>query len=235
MKRIERLAVVGFAMALVAAAACSTTETAPTSTGTGASLLIVNGASVAGAVRVYVDGQAQASTVGPGQASSALSVSPGSHTVELRSTTGTTGFVRTVQFAQGNSVIVVAMDSVGLVTPSVLSDTGALVPAGATKLRVAHMASNAPNVDIWRTQPDYATPIRVQFPFAYGVTSPYLQSTPGSWRVMVSHIVTSGAPLPTMPDTLANTGLITIADGSSKTIVIVNAAGGGIATVVVDR
>jgi hypothetical protein len=139
-----------------------------------------------------------------------------------------------VQFADGTPVVVVALDSAGKVTPSVLADTGAIVPAGATKLRVAHMASNAPNIDIWRTQPDFATPIRIQFPFPYRAESPYLQSTPGTWVVMASHLTTSTSPLPPMPDTLASSGPIAIPAGASRTIVIVNAAGGGISMVVVD-
>jgi len=75
--------------------------------------------------------------------------------------------------------------------------------------------------------------IRVQFPFNYRDLSPYLQSTPGDWRVMVSSENNALGTVP-MPDTLANSGTIAVADGASKTVVIVNATGGGVAVVVVD-
>ncbi len=57
---------------------------------------------------------------------------------------------------------------------------------GKSKLRVVHLAGTAPQVDIWRTQPDYQTPIRVMFPFPYGAESSYLQSDPGTWTVFVT-------------------------------------------------
>ena len=159
-------------------------------------------------------------------------VPAGVHDIELRSSAGV-GFTRTTQFDQGKSVIVVGLDSAGRVTPSLLADTGSMVPAGATKLRVANMTSAATPISIWRTQPDYATMIRVQFPFHYRDVSAYLQSTPGDWRVMVSSEVNTTGSVP-MPDTLATSGAIVIPDGSSRTVVVVNAVGGGVAVVVVD-
>jgi len=95
------------------------------------------------------------------------------------------------------------------------------------------MASAAAPISIWRTQPDYGTMIRVQFPFPYRAVSPYLQSTPGDWRVMVSSETNVPATVP-MPDTLADSGPIAVGTGTSKTVVIVNAVGGGVAVVVVD-
>ena len=37
-----------------------------------------------------------------------------------------------------------------------------------------------------------------------------------------------------MPDTLANSGLIAVVSGASKTVVVVDAPGGGLALVVLD-
>lgn len=214
--------------AVLAAAACTDTTVTPDPTG---NLRVVNGASSAGQIVVYLDGQALSAPISPGMGS-AMDVPTGVHDVELRSVSGF-GFTRTALFNEGKPVIVVGLDSAGRVTPSLLADTGAIVPAGASKLRVAHMASVATPISIWRTQPDYGTMIRVQFPFHYRDVSPYLQSTPGDWRVMVSS-ETNVAGSVAMPDTLANSGVISVADGASRTVVIVNAVGGGVAVVVVD-
>ena len=48
-----------------------------------------------------------------------------------------------------------------------LLDTGATVPAGKAKLRVVNLSKLAGNVDIWRIQPDVATPTKIQTPFPY--------------------------------------------------------------------
>ena len=214
------------------ATACSSTTTPSDGNGTGGQLRVVNGATSAGsAVKVYVDGQAVGGNVTLGTASSVLDVSTGLHAVQIRSATGGLGFARNIQFAAGKPVTAVAVDSEGGVMAAILDDTNAVVPAGATKLRVAHMAENA-QVDIWRTQPDYQTPIRVMFPFVYRNVSPYLQSTPGEWRVMVSSPVRlANDP---MPDTLANSGLITVPAGASRTVLLLDKPGGGISLIVIE-
>jgi hypothetical protein len=214
--------------AVLLAAGCTDTTVTPDPVGT---LQVVNAASSAGSIVVYSDGQAVGGAIVPGTGAS-RDIPTGSHDIELRSSAGV-GFSRTVQFVAGQAVIVVGLDSAGRVAPTVLADTGAIVPAGATKLRVAHMASAAAPISIWRTQPDYGTMIRVQFPFPYRAVSPYLQSTPGDWRVMVSSEDNTAATVP-MPDTLANSGLIAVGAGTSRTVVIVNGVGGGVAVVVVD-
>jgi hypothetical protein len=218
--------------AAVVAAACSDGPT-PLPVVAGAVLQVVNGAKSAGPLTVYVDGAKVGGTVSPGAASGALPVFPGTRTIELRSAGGT-GFTRTATFLEARGVVVVGLDSAGRITPALLSDTNAIVPAGTTKLRVAHMAQSAGPIDIWRTQPDFGTPIRVMFPFRYRDVSPYLQSTPGDWRVMVSDTVPAATPNAPMPDTLANSGLIPVLAGTSRTAVVVDKAGGGVTVVVVD-
>ena len=106
--------------------------------------------------------------------------------------------------------------------------------AGATKLRVGNFAASAATtpISIWRTQPDYQSMIRIQFPFPYQTTSPYLQSTPGGWRIMVSHENNTQADVP-MPDTLANSGLISVPSGQSRTVIITDGATAGTYSIVV--
>ncbi len=208
------------------AGACSTDPITPLED-PGARLAIVNAQGAD--VWAMLDGEARALVAG-GEALT-LALAGGTYTLELRPSGGGPAFSRTIAVADSGRYVVVAVDSNGSL-PVILGDTNAVVPAGATKLRVAHMATNAPAIDIWRTQPDWQTPIRVQFPFNYRDVSPYLQSTPGDWRVMVSSLVAN--PGDPMPDTLATTDLTAIADGRSRTVVVVDKPGGGLQLVVVD-
>ncbi|HEV8124638.1 MAG TPA: DUF4397 domain-containing protein [Gemmatimonadales bacterium] len=195
----------------------------------GARINLVNGATVAGTLKFYLDGES-AGTV-PVAQSFTTNIDPGDHTIEVRLGNGSLGFSRQVTVARNHSVTVVAFDSAGLLRPGVLADTNAIVPAGATKLRVAHYAQASSSIDIWRTQPDYSTPIRVQFPFNYLDVSPYLQSTVGDWQVFVSTPV--AAPNDPLPDTLAVTPMVAIPDGQSRTVVVVDGPAGGVELVVI--
>jgi hypothetical protein len=196
--------------------------------GSGATLRFVN--AVHGNVNLMVDGQALLTNV-PLGGSRQTPVGPGAHSIVVEKVGGAAGGARSTTIATGGSALIVALDSAGTASASVLSDTGAVVPAGATKLRVAHYATLAPQIDIWRTQPDFGTPIRVMFPFNAGNVSPYLQSTVGDWHVMVSHAISGCCG--SMPDTLANTGLFAVADGKSKTVIVTDGGVAGSVQVVV--
>jgi hypothetical protein len=216
--------------ACVLGAACNSSSTSPNS-GL-AHLRVVNAATSGGSITVFIDGGQVALPIAPATSSATLSVVTGTRTVEFR-TTGGFGLTRSVVFTDNADVVAVGIDSAGGVAPEVLSDTNSIVPAGASKLRVAHMAQNAGPIDIWRTQPDWSTPIRVEFPFPYRAESPYLQSTPGNWRILVSDTVPVATPNAPMPDTLADSGPIAVTDGTSATVVVVDKPGGGLAFVVV--
>jgi len=197
--------------------------------GPSAGLRVING--TGGTVSVLIDGVAVTNSLGQATSSGALGLQPGSYTVQVQRS-GVPGFPRVIDLVPGDTATLVALDSAGGITPALLADTNAVVPAGASKLRVAHMASSAPPISIWRTQPDFASPTRVQFPFAYRAVSPYLQSTPGDWRVMVSSEDNTSASVP-MPDTLANSGLISVATGTSATVVVVDGPNNGFGILVV--
>jgi len=220
---------IGLIAALAAAAACGD-DGLSINLGTGSSLTVVNGARLASGVQVRIDGQLLGS-LSAGTLVLNTDIAPGAHSVEVLSAGG--GFTRSISFSAGEQVILVAYDSAGLVRPALLLDTGAVVPAGFTKLRVANYSTGGGSIDIWRTQPDFATPIRVMFPFDAGDVSPYLQSTPGQWRVLVSTRVVGGGGNPPMPDTLVQAAT-SIADGSSRTAVVVDVLPAGIQVIFVD-
>lgn len=218
-------------LAVAALAACGDSTTS-VNLGSGSHLNLVNASKASGTVNVFVDGQL-IGTAGAGNLVRSTDLAPGSHEIQVLPAVAGAGFTRTITFAAGSNITLVAFDSAGAMRPSILLDTGAIVPAGATKLRVAHYAATSGDIDIWRTQPNFPTETRVAFPIANGFVSPYLQSTVGNWRVLVSTAVPGGGS-PTMPDTLAMTGLIAIPDGQSRTVVVLDDNPAGIQIVVLE-
>lgn len=165
----------------------------------------------------------------PGQVTRLGGVQRGAHVIKLIPPgAGGSGVARAFTANDYDTLLVVARDSASLIVPSILADTGALVPAGKSKVRFIHAAALAPAIDIWRTQPDWPTPVRVMFPFAYGATSPYLQSDPGQWTTYVSPA--------DQTDTLYSHPAFTVADGKRATVIIMDSsAAGGITAIVVDE
>lgn len=224
---MNRRSAVPFA-ALVLLAACKINR-APLEPGggTSAGFRVVNGAASSGAsgVAVYVDGQ-PITSIAYGT-SGAIVVDPGVHGIEVRKVSGgSPGVVKSDTLEAGDQHLVVAVEPLaGGTEPLIYGDTNAVVPAGATKLRVVHAAALAPRLSVRRTQPDYDSLVMVMFPFEYQAASPYLQSTPGTWTVVVSHENQS--------DTLATTGPVAIPAGASRTVVIIDDGAGGVAVRVV--
>jgi hypothetical protein len=190
-----------------------------------ATMQIVQSVSSFGAVDVLVAGQTALSDVPYGTARSA-EVPAGSHHVVIRpaGTTSTAGGAL-VSFVAGDTTTMLTVDSSSIINPWVLTDTGSVVPADQSKLRVVHFAASEPALDIFRTQPDFPTPVSIMFPFNYQEASPYLQSDPGTWTVLVSSW--SGG-VPVLSDTLLATGPIEIPAGESRTVVILDGESGGL-------
>ena len=117
--------------------------------------------------------------------------------------------------------------SSSIINPWVLTDTGSVVPPDKSKLRVAHFAASAPSIDIWRTQPDWQQFITIMFPFRYQEASPYLQSDPGAWRVLVS-TETRQEGVPLLADTLLLSDPIDVPAGESRTVIVLDREGGGL-------
>lgn len=210
---------------IVLVAACEKSKNPVAAVGPVVSLQVVNGAA-GGAVNLLLDGQVAVSNVPSGGYRLGI-VSAGTHVLESRRVTGgVAGLQRNITLDSGDTHTVVVIDSASVLNPYDLTDTNAVVPAGASKLRVAHFASAAGAITIRRTQPDWATPIEIMIPFAYRATSPYMQSTPGGWSVIVSH----GG----QADTIATTGNIAVGNGLRRTVVLVDDPAGGIRLLVLD-
>jgi len=219
----------GFLMAGLALAASVSACSSGTDSGAGGPtgrFRMVQAVGSATSVAVRVDGDLLL-TLAAGAVSAPTAVAAGHHTLTLTPSGGATqASTHDIHVAEGASLTLVARDSAGIVIPAVLADTGALVPPGKSKLRVMHAAALAPPVDIYRMQPDFPDLVSVMFPFAYGAVSPYLQSDPGSWEIVVTP--------ENQPDTLHHSGSFIVGDGKRVTVIVMDqSAAGGITSVVI--
>jgi hypothetical protein len=110
-----------------------------------------------------------------------------------------------------------------------LDDTNSVVPPGATKVRVLHLAPNAGTLQVYRTQPDYQQPISWQLPFTYqaeptSLSAPFYQSTVGSWDVRVWQMPADASGWASAPVKV----VLPLAGGEKKTVLILDKPGGGV-------
>ena len=180
-------------------------------------------------VEVLIDGAVAIESLAAGSIGTTAPAS-GSHTLVLRSAgaggsvsqsiTTTTGVLNTIAGVRGSN---------GVIASVVLDDTGSVVPSGATKLRVLHLAPNAGQLQVYRTQPDYQQPISWQFPFTYQaqpneLSAPFYQSTVGSWEVRIWQTPPDASGWATAPVKI----VIPLESGEKKTILMLDKPGGGV-------
>jgi hypothetical protein len=221
---------------VVGAVACRTgritnSGTPGTSGEVKAGLRVVNTSADAGPLDVLVGNNAVISNLAFGDVTAAA-VPTGAQQVAFRPSGGTAGPATEVVFTGGDTTTVLTVDSASIINPWVLTDTGAVVPAGYSKLRAVNFAAAAPSLLAWRTQPDVPLFIAIQFPFPYKTASPYLQSNPGNWQILVATEAYDNG-LPIVTDTLALSDLIDIPDGGSRTVIITDDGEGGVKLVVI--
>lgn len=210
---------------LCGVAACDNNPTAAGSLGGAPALRIIN--AFTGPVDVLVDGQVAVSAMAAG-AIDTIGPSLGAHTVTLRASGASVSQSITTAAGALNTVAVVRSSS-GSVGSAVLDDTNSVVPSGATKLRVLHLAPNAGTLQVYRTQPDFGTPISWQFPFNYqpdpnSLSAPFFQSTVGTWEVRIWQTPTDASGWSTAPVKV----IIPLATGEKRTILMLDKAGGGV-------
>lgn len=158
-------------------------------------------------------------SIEPATGTGTIWLKPGAHTVAVVPRGGGSADDEfTLDVSADAPRLIVATNLDGEVRTAILPDTGTIVPEGATKRRVVHSgAAGIPAVDVWRTQPDFASNVRVMTPFAAGAASSYLQSTPGTWTVTVTPR-DSAASAPANP--LATTS-VALASGQRASVVLV--------------
>jgi len=174
--------------ALLAAAACSDSASGPETSGnTDGRLQVVPSVAAVAAVDVVVDGQTRLTSVAYGVPSNPIPLSLGQHQVRVVPTgTAPSPGGTTVTLRAGDTTRVIVTGTPGALTPVALGDTGATPVPGKGKLRVIHLATGAPAIDVYRTQPDFATFVKFMDPFPYGEKTPFMESTPGNWVIRVT-------------------------------------------------
>jgi hypothetical protein len=182
-----------------------------------------------GSLGVSVDGVRVLFAVPPNR-STGMMIGEGAHTIQLIDDANRTTDVAVKSSADTAHTVVaypriIAGATTGIST-AVLADTGAIVPAGKSKLRVAHLAANAGNIEIWRSQPDFPSGVHIMTPFPYQATSPYLQSDPGTWEVWLT---AAGSTVRTV-----SSGPIQIPSGERRTVLLLDGATGPRFTVVTE-
>jgi Domain of unknown function (DUF4397) len=215
------------------AAACdshSVTATTEGPSGTGqTSLRVVNAYTTP--VDILIDGTVTVSSLAAGTIAT-TTPSPGNHTLALRPTGSVSSFSQSITTTSGaTSTIAVVRASSGSLSTAALDDTNSVVPAGATKVRVLHLAPNAGTLQVYRTQPDFPTPVSWQFPFTYqanptSLSAPFYQSTVGTWDVRVWQTPADPSGWSTAPVRVT----LPLLSGEKKTILILDAPGGGVRT-----
>ena len=221
-----------FAVLIAACSKDSTTGPSNGETGTG-SVRVIN--ANPNSVDVLVDGVVTQSAV-PTGATIMLSPVDGQHNVGIRvsgSSTAANIAIKTSESVPRTIAALRAMD--GSLAARVLDDTASIVPAGATKVRVLHLALKTGTLQVYRTAPDFATPSPWQFPFNYqtevtGPGAPFYQSTPGTWEIHIWQTPASSFGWDSAPIKLA----IPLGSGERRTVVITDKPGGGIQAQVIN-
>ncbi len=192
-------------------AACDVSTTAPPPI---AVVRVVNATNAV--VDVYIDNTFAIPRLGAGVASEGVILQAGLHQVQFTLPNQNTVQAST-SVPMDPNVVRTAVACAGSGTQmlaTTLTDTGAIVPEGKTKLRVANFSQQA--IRIYRKQPDFPDSVAIMTPFPSGATSPFLQSTPGSWEVIV--VDSAG-------DRVASSGAIALASTEKRTVVVLDSAG----------
>jgi hypothetical protein len=191
------------------------------------SLRVVNGFTTA--VDVLIDGNVAISSLAAGEIGTTAPTA-GGHSLSLRPVGGGVSTAQSITTTAGGVTTVAAVRSLGgSVSPTVLDDTNSVVPAGATKVRVLHLAPTAGTLQVYRTQPDFPTPVSWQFPFTYqpeptSLSAPFYQSTVGTWEIRVWQ-----TPADASGWTNASVRIsIPLESGQRATVVILDKPGGGV-------
>jgi hypothetical protein len=173
--------------AMCTVVACSDDSSGPGPQADQGRLRVVPGVAALPFVDVIVDGQVKASNVAYASTSTAIALPVGAHQVKVvpAGTAPSAGGL-SVNLTANDTTTVVVIGTAAAPNPVALTDTGATPAPGKGKLRVTHLAANAPPIDVYRTQPDHQQFVKLMEPFAFQASSSFVESTPGNWVIRVT-------------------------------------------------
>lgn len=187
-------------------------------------LRIVHGSVNTPSVDLLVDGQPAVSGIPFGTASEFALVEPGDHQIQLRETGATTAlYNQTVTLAEGTAVTLVTYGPRDAIQVLTLNDAFSGAAINAERLRIVNVANGSGNLDafVGTEDSDLAAPPRVTN-LGVGTASSFVEVAPntsGFSRVRLA---------PTGTRTVAlDTQAFEITPGDFRTIIVLNAPGGG--------
>ena len=173
-------------------------------------------------VDVVLDGDTVVRGLVYRDASEYLDASAGSHTLQVSAAgTTTTLLDQDISVTDGADYTVMVANLAVALETIVLTDDNNPPPAGKIKVRAVHASPGAGRVDVYVTTPDDvltgAVPALIDVRF--GQFSNYLDADAGTYRVRVTVTGTT--------DLLIDSGGLTLDPGQVRTVIAVDAEGGG--------
>lgn len=192
----------------------------------GVSVRLLNALTTSPSLSFVVDAQVASSAVGFGSASPYVPVTLGSHRLQAQATnTGTTLVDFTRDLNSQGAFSLIPAPGLGQFGALFIADNPT-APAGQATLRIVHVAAAPGPVSVYVTAPttdlSSATPVIPLLVFA--ASSDYAAVMPGTYRVRVTRVGASGT-------VIVDSGNLTLASGSVRTLLLTDALGGGLPTV----
>ena len=208
-----------FTILLAAAALSACSDNSPTPEGR---LRFVNVSPDAPVLSLVLDGDTVASNIAYLGSSEYLDVPADGHVMRVADAEASTTLIdQDVTVADQTDYTVLAGDTLSSIKALVLTDNNSTPAAGTFKVRAVHAAPHAGPVDVYVTDPDadltLATPLTTHVTF--GQVLPYAQINAGTYQIRVTASDTKNV--------LIDSGALTVESGQVRTVIAVEAAGGG--------
>jgi hypothetical protein len=185
-------------------------------------LRIVHASPDAANLDVVVDGDTVASDIAYLGSSDYIQLTAGGHVMQISETNTTLPLIdQDVTVADGADYTVIVGDTLDHIQALVLTDNNNTPPAGTIRVRAVHGAPGAPGVDIYVTEPgaDLTLASPAASNVTFGQVLPYVDAIAGTYEVR-------GTPTGAK-DVIIESGALTLENGQVRTVIAVDAAGGG--------
>ena len=208
-----------FTILLAAAALSACSDNSPTPEGR---LRFVDVSPDAPLLSLVLDGDTVAGNLAYLGSSEYLEVPAGGHVMQVADAEASTTLIdQDVTVADETDYTVLVGDTLRSIKALVLTDNNSTPAAGTFKVRAVHAAPHAGPVDVYVTDPDadltFATPLANHVIF--GQVLPYVQTNAGTYQILVT---TNGTK-----NVLIDSGALTVESGQIRTVIAVEAVGGG--------